>query len=200
MAHFKKAGFDHPPKMWDELLKQGKVLKKQGNPVGIPISHCSDAHSTYWSVAWSYGAKVLEADGKTPGKAVGGQLGDVVVVHVLGIIDVDGDDLVVAALVVRHGQDADGARPQHAQGSHGLLTQHEDVEGIAVLAVRLRDEAVVRRVVHGAVQDAVNAQEPGVLVQLVLHLRALGDLDDGGEVLLDAIAEGDVVPGVDGHS
>src|SRR6266850_1959304 len=65
-AHFKKAGFDHPPKTWDELLKQGKVLKKQGNPVGIPISHCSDAHSTYWSVAWSYGAKVLEADGKTP--------------------------------------------------------------------------------------------------------------------------------------
>ena len=67
MAHFKKAGFEHPPKTWDELLKQGKVLKKQGNPVGIPISHCSDAHSTYWSVAWSYGAKVLEADGKTPG-------------------------------------------------------------------------------------------------------------------------------------
>jgi len=67
MAHFKKAGFENPPKTWDELLKQGKVLKKQGNPVGIPISHCSDAHSTYWSVAWSNGAKVLEADGKTPG-------------------------------------------------------------------------------------------------------------------------------------
>src|SRR5258706_15628541 len=66
-AHFKKAGFEHPPKTWDELLKQGKVLKKQGNPVGIPISHCSDAHSTYWSVAWSHGAKVLEADSKTPG-------------------------------------------------------------------------------------------------------------------------------------
>ncbi|MBI1847513.1 MAG: extracellular solute-binding protein [Candidatus Rokubacteria bacterium] len=66
MAHYKKAGFE-PPKTWDELLKQGKVLKKQGNPVGIPISHCSDAHSTYWSVAWSMGAKVLEPDGKTPG-------------------------------------------------------------------------------------------------------------------------------------
>ena len=67
MAHFKKAGFgDSYPKTWDDLLKMGKVLKKQGNPVGIPISHCSDAHSTYWSVAWSYGAKVIEADGKTP--------------------------------------------------------------------------------------------------------------------------------------
>jgi multiple sugar transport system substrate-binding protein len=66
-AHFKKAGFDSHPKTWAELLSMGKVLKKQGNPVGIPISHCSDTHSTYWSVAWSHGAKVLEADGKTPG-------------------------------------------------------------------------------------------------------------------------------------
>jgi multiple sugar transport system substrate-binding protein len=66
-AHFKKAGFETPPKTWADLLKMGKVLKKQGNPVGIAISHCSDAHSTYWSVAWSMGAKVLEADGKTPG-------------------------------------------------------------------------------------------------------------------------------------
>ncbi|HEU4369422.1 MAG TPA: extracellular solute-binding protein [Methylomirabilota bacterium] len=65
MAHFKKAGFEYP-KTWAELVKQGKVLKKQGNPVGIPISHCSDTQTTYWSVAWSYGAKVLEADSKTP--------------------------------------------------------------------------------------------------------------------------------------
>ena len=65
MAHFKKAGLE-VPKTWADLLHHGKILKKQGNPVGIPISHCADAHSTYWSVAWSYGAKVLEVDGKTP--------------------------------------------------------------------------------------------------------------------------------------
>jgi len=63
-AHFKKAGLQYP-KTWDDLLKDGKVLKKQGNPVGIPISHCADANTTYWSVAWCYGARVLEADGKT---------------------------------------------------------------------------------------------------------------------------------------
>jgi multiple sugar transport system substrate-binding protein len=65
MAHFKKAGFE-PPKSWDELLKQGKVLKKQGNPVGIPVSHCADANTTFWSILWCQGGKVLEADGKTP--------------------------------------------------------------------------------------------------------------------------------------
>src|SRR6059036_21890 len=64
-VHFKKAGVQ-PPKTWDDLLKAGKLLKKQGNPVGIPISHCTDANITFWSVLWCAGGKVLEADGKTP--------------------------------------------------------------------------------------------------------------------------------------
>src|SRR5262245_62312036 len=64
MVHFKKAGLE-VPKTWAELLHDGKILKKQGNPVGIAISHCGDANSTFWSVLWCYGGKVLEADGKT---------------------------------------------------------------------------------------------------------------------------------------
>jgi multiple sugar transport system substrate-binding protein len=62
---FKKAGLP-PPKTWDDLLKAGKILKKQGNPVGIAISHCTDANITFWSVLWCHGGKVLETDGKTP--------------------------------------------------------------------------------------------------------------------------------------
>ena len=64
-VQFKKAGVA-PPKTWDDLLKAGKILKKQGNPIGIPISHCTDANITFWSVLWSNGGKVLEKDGKTP--------------------------------------------------------------------------------------------------------------------------------------
>jgi len=64
MTHFKKAGLEYP-KTWDELLHHGKILKKQGNPVGIAISHCADANTTFWSVLWCYGGKVLEADGRT---------------------------------------------------------------------------------------------------------------------------------------
>ena len=65
MAHFRKAGFEHP-RTWDDLLKQGRVLKKQGTPVGIAISHTGDANTTFWAVLWGFGGKVLEADGKTP--------------------------------------------------------------------------------------------------------------------------------------
>jgi multiple sugar transport system substrate-binding protein len=64
-AHFKRAGVE-PPRTWAELAGVGKALKKLGHPVGIPVSHCADAHATYWSVAWCFGAKVLEADGVTP--------------------------------------------------------------------------------------------------------------------------------------
>src|SRR3989449_7045904 len=64
-THFKKAGLE-TPKTWAELLHHGKILKKQGNPVGIAISHCADANTTFWSILWCYGGKVFEADGKTP--------------------------------------------------------------------------------------------------------------------------------------
>jgi hypothetical protein len=53
--------------------------------------------------------------------------------------------------------------------------------------------------VHGAVQDAVDAEKSRLLVELVLDLGALGDLDDGGEALLDPRAQLDIVPGVNGH-
>ena len=65
MAHFRKAGLEYP-KSWDELLKHGKLLKKQGTPVGIPIATRGDANTTFWSVFWSYGGKVSRQDGKTP--------------------------------------------------------------------------------------------------------------------------------------
>jgi multiple sugar transport system substrate-binding protein len=53
------------PNTWDDLLKAGRALKKAGHPVGIAISHCADANTTFWSILWCYGGKVLDADGKT---------------------------------------------------------------------------------------------------------------------------------------
>ena len=65
MVQFRQAA-QEPPRTWDDLLKSGKVLKKQGTPVGIAISHTGDANTTFWAVLWGFGGKVLEADGKTP--------------------------------------------------------------------------------------------------------------------------------------
>jgi hypothetical protein len=79
-----------------------------------------------------------------------------------------------------------------------LLAEDEHVQRVTVVAERPRQETVVRRVVHRRVQDAIEPQQAGRLVQLVLHLRALRDLDHGVEVALDVLAELDVVPRVHG--
>jgi multiple sugar transport system substrate-binding protein len=62
--YFDEAGLSTPD-TWDDLLRAGRVLKKRGHPVGVAISHCNDANTTFWSILWCYGGKVVEADGKT---------------------------------------------------------------------------------------------------------------------------------------
>lgn len=64
LSKFKQVG-ENPPDTWADVLRTGKKLKKIGHPVGIAVSHCFDANSTFWSICWGFGAKVLEADGKT---------------------------------------------------------------------------------------------------------------------------------------
>lgn len=63
-SKFQQVG-ESPPDTWADLLRVGKKLKKAGHPVGIQISHCFDANTTFWSICYCYGAKVLEQDGKT---------------------------------------------------------------------------------------------------------------------------------------
>src|SRR5262249_51822644 len=83
---------------------------------------------------------VVEEEALELAQPVWRQLSDVRVVRVLRIVHVDGDDLVVLAFFVAHGQHSDRPRAQHAQGHYGFLPEYEDVEWIAVLAVRLRQE------------------------------------------------------------
>jgi len=56
---------EQPADTWRDVIKAGRKLKNIGHPVGISIGHCNDANATFWSICWSFGGKVLEADGKT---------------------------------------------------------------------------------------------------------------------------------------
>ena len=55
---------------------------------------------------------------------------------------------VELAFVVAHLHRADRSRAHQAHRFDGLLSEHENVERVTVVAVRLRDEAVVRGIVH----------------------------------------------------
>jgi hypothetical protein len=79
------------------------------------------------------------------------------------------------------------------------LPEDEDVERVAVVAVRPGDEAVVGGVVHRAEEHPVDLEEPRLLVELVFDARPLRDLDDGLKVLGQFARLGrgrDVMPGV----
>ena len=129
-------------------------------------------------------------------QAVRGQLGGLTEAVELGVADGDGQDLVVGLAGVEHGHQAD--RPGGHQGHrrHGLLAEHQDVERVVVLGVRLGDEAVIGRVVDRRVEDPVEPEQAGLLVQLVLDARPHRDLDQGVELAREVLARGDVVPGM----
>ena len=114
------------------------------------------------------------------------------------VVHGDGDDLVVDPLVVAHEEPADRPSPHDRERHDRLLHEDEHVQRVAVARVRLRDEAVVGRVMHRRVEDAIEHQEPGLLVQLVLALRPLRDLDDDGEEGVPIVGEENVMKRV-GH-
>jgi multiple sugar transport system substrate-binding protein len=64
--YFDAAGITKPVDTWDDLLKAGTTLKKAGHPVGLAINQGSfDANSHMMSIMYGFGAKWVEADGKT---------------------------------------------------------------------------------------------------------------------------------------
>jgi multiple sugar transport system substrate-binding protein len=56
---------ENAPDTWEDLLRAGSKLKANGSPIGIAISQTYDAISTLSGIMWCYGAKTVEADGKT---------------------------------------------------------------------------------------------------------------------------------------
>jgi multiple sugar transport system substrate-binding protein len=63
---FKQAGYEKFPDTWDELLEAGIKLKKMGHPFGFELGHgFGDNHGWLYPLLWSYGAREVDADGKT---------------------------------------------------------------------------------------------------------------------------------------
>ena len=91
--------------------------------------------------------------------------------------------------------DANRSRLDDGQRINRLLAEHQRVEGIAVVAKGSRDEAIIRWIVHRAVQHAVQPQKAGLFVQFVFVLAALGDLDnDRKGSVEDSVVNVAVVP------
>lgn len=76
------------------------------------------------------------------------------------------------------------------------MTQDEDVERIVVAAVGLRDETVVARVMHGAVEGAADVEDAVALVEFVFDLRTHGAFDEGVDFVGRLFAGSEEMEGV----
>src|SRR4051812_25710852 len=72
-----------------------------------------------------------------------GDVRDVEVLALEGVVQRDADDLVVRLSAVEHLEHADGTDVDLAAGKRFFLDEYEHVERITVLVQRARDEAVV---------------------------------------------------------
>ena len=112
-----------------------------------------------------------------------GELGDVGDSLVDGVLGEDAEDLVVLVAGVDHPHDSDGPALGEGSGDDGLAADDEHVEGVAVEGDGPGDESVVPGVCGGGGEDPVDRDESGLLVDLVFHLAAFGDLDESDELL-----------------
>jgi multiple sugar transport system substrate-binding protein len=63
---FKEVGHDKFPDTWQEYREVGKKLKAKGRPIGQSLGHSlGDPPIFCYSLLWAFGAKEVEADGKT---------------------------------------------------------------------------------------------------------------------------------------
>ena len=91
--------------------------------------------------------------------------------------------LGVPAAVVGHVEHCDRAGlNQHARQQVEILQHDQCVQRIAVFTQGVLEVAVVRGVLHGGEEDAVQAEAVRLVVDLVLDARSLGDLD--GHIVL----------------
>jgi hypothetical protein len=126
-----------------------------------------------------------------------------------GILLDDRDDLVVGLALVDHQQPPERPCPQQdVCPRDGALAQHANIERIAVAllgagerrharpAVRARHEAVQRGRQRRQPLGPIDHQEPGLLVDLVLHAVERRNLYVRVQPIGKSEARGEAVPGV----
>ncbi len=128
---------------------------------------------------------------------VGGDIGDRLVVVVERVVQRNAEHLLVHLVAVAHPEHPQRAHVDFAGGEGGHGDHHQGVQRIVVLRVGLRKKAVVAGIVDGAEEHAVQPEEPGPLVQLVLVAAAAGDLDHHRHLVGRVGAGRQVVPGMD---
>lgn len=101
---------------------------------------------------------------------VRGQLAHIVVGVIRRVLKRDGDDLLIQAALVQHGDHPDGIAAHQAQGLDDLTGEHQHIQRVVIICVSAGDQAIIGGIMRGGIEDAVQNQMARFLVQLVFLL------------------------------
>ena len=108
---------------------------------------------------------------------------DIVIAVVIRIIERDRNDLVVPVTLIEHTNDADRITANQRHGKERLGAEHQHIQRVIVVRIGTRDQPVIRGIMRRGVQDAVELDQTGLLVQLIFIFASLGDFHDRDEVV-----------------
>ena len=121
---------------------------------------------------------------------------NIVVIIPVRILERDSDDFIVNLIVVNHSDNADRIAVHLDHRVKRFTAQHKHIQRIAVVRIGARDKAVIGRIMRRGIQNTIQPQQTGLLVQLVLFLAACRNLDNRREALRRYAARVNVMPDV----
>ena len=106
----------------------------------------------------------------------------------------DRENFVVHRAVVAHGKVSNRIDPYQAHRANWLAAQNQHIQRIAVVGIGARDKAVIGRIVRRGVEDPVQPQRTGLLVQLLFVFGSLFNFDHCQKILRLHPLRADIVP------
>ena len=116
-------------------------------------------------------------------ESVSGELIDVFVLIVVGIVEGNGDNLLVVSAVVDHGDNSDGVCSYKSHRLERLGAEKKNVKRVSVVAVGSRNESVVCGIVGRGIEDTVEDYKSCFLLELVFFAASLGYFNNADKIL-----------------
>ena len=124
------------------------------------------------------------------------QLGNIRIAVISRIADRNRDDFIVGRAVVEHRNNPNRIALHKRHRLDLLGAEYQHIQRVVVERVSARNKAVIRRVVGGSMQHAVEMEHAGLFVELIFHFAALADFNDGVKRRAGDARRVDVMPNV----
>ena len=122
-----------------------------------------------------------------------GVFGHIVVIG-MNLVDADTEQLGIAAGIVFHHHHADRPHPADAAGHERRARHHQRVDRVAIIGEGVRNKAVVGRIPHRGVENAVDEQRARRLVEFIFdRFAAKRAFDHDIDIVRGVHADGNLV-------